>query len=162
MIPPRITLVASLTIGLLAVAACDTAAVITKPVASTNANVASIPLTTMAALLSGASEVPPTRSTGTGVVQATFDRQTRLLNWSITYSGLSGPATAAHFHGPAELGTNAPPVVPLSGSLESPIKGKAILTAAQVSDLIAGNWYLNLHTAANPGGEIRGQVTAKP
>ena len=65
--------------------------------------------------------------------------------------------TAAHFHGPAGAGVNAPPVVNLT-PLESPITGSAVLTDAQVADLKAGRWYINIHTAQNPKGEIRGQV----
>ena len=75
----------------------------------------------------------------------------------MTYAGLSGPATAGHFHGPASMGQNAGVVMPFA-SAASPIEGQQTLTAAQVDDLMAGKWYVNIHTAANPGGEIRGQV----
>jgi hypothetical protein len=51
--------------------------------------------------------------------------------------------------------------LPFAGSLDSPIKGTATLTAAQSADLLAGKWYVNLHTAANGGGEIRGQALVK-
>ncbi len=71
---------------------------------------------------------------------------------------MTGPVTAGHFHGPAAAGANAGVVVPFAGSLASPITGSATLTDAQIADLKAGKWYVNLHTAANPGGEIRGQV----
>lgn len=71
--------------------------------------------------------------------------------------GLSGPATAAHFHGPASAGANAGVVVPFANAA-SPIEGQATITAAQAADLMAGRWYANIHTAANPGGEIRGQM----
>lgn len=110
--------------------------------------------------LSAAKEVPPNASTGTGTLQANFDKQTSTLNWTVTYSGLTGPVRAAHFHGPSTTTTNSGVALGLSGSLESPIKGSAVLTAAQAADMLAGKWYLNLHTAANPGGEIRGQVDA--
>lgn len=84
------------------------------------------------------------------------------FTYSVTYKGLSGPATAAHFHGPADPGANAPPVVPIpSDKLASPIKGDATLTDAQAADLAAGKWYFNVHTAAHGPGEIRGQVTKK-
>jgi hypothetical protein len=114
------------------------------------------------ATLNGASEVPPTTSTGTGTATTTLDTATRKLTWDVTYSGLSGPAMAAHIHGPAAPGENAPVVVPLTGKLTSPIKGSKILSPAQVTDLEAGKYYVNIHTAANKAGEIRGQLTASP
>jgi hypothetical protein len=113
------------------------------------------------AALKGASEVPPNDSKGTGAVDATYDTATKKLSWGVTDSGMTGPATAAHFHGPAAVGANAPPVIPLSGSLTSPIKGDATLTDAQAADLQAGRLYFNIHTAAHPGGELRGQVVKK-
>jgi hypothetical protein len=64
----------------------------------------------------------------------------------------------AHFHGPAPVGVNAGVIVPVKGSVASPIRGEATLTPEQSADLLAGKWYFNVHTAANPGGEIRGQV----
>ena len=97
-----------------------------------------------------------------GAVQASFDKQTNLLTWSVSYSGLSGPVKAAHFHGPAVAGQNAGVVLGFSGSMDSPIKGSATLTAAQAADLLAGKWYVNLHTAASPAGEVRGQVLVAP
>jgi len=111
--------------------------------------------------LKGSAEVPANDSKGTGNLDASYDTTSKKLAWTITYSGTTGPATAAHFHGPAAAGANAPPVVPLSGSLTSPIKGDATLTDAQLADLQAGRWYLNLHTDANKGGELRGQVVKK-
>ena len=116
----------------------------------------------MMARLSGASEVPPVMSSASGTVEASLNKQTNELSWTVTYSGLSGPATGAHFHGPAMAGANAGVVVPMTGSLTSPIRGVASLTAAQVADLMAGKWYVNLHTVANPNGEIRGQIPARP
>jgi hypothetical protein len=112
------------------------------------------------ATLNGASEVPPTSSTGSGTLDATLDKSSNTLSWTLTYSGLTGAATAAHFHGPAAPGANAGVAVPFA-TVESPAKGQALLTPAQVEDLKAGTWYVNVHTAANKGGEIRGQVTAK-
>jgi hypothetical protein len=111
--------------------------------------------------LKGASEVPPNESKGTGNLDAAYDTTSKKLTYTVTYSGLTGPATAAHFHGPAAAGATAPPVVPISGAMTSPIKGEATLTDAQVADLQAGRWYLNVHTAANKDGEIRGQVVKK-
>ena len=114
--------------------------------------------TTLGAKLSGANEVPANSSPGSGTLEASLDKQTNVLTWTVTYAGLTGPVKAGHFHGPAAAGANAGVALGFSGSVESPIKGSATLTAAQLADLMAGKWYVNLHTAANPGGEIRGQV----
>jgi hypothetical protein len=116
----------------------------------------------VSAKLSGATEVPANASTGTGTLEGTLDKKTNVLTWTLTYSGLSGPAKAGHFHGPAAAGANAGVALGFTGSVESPIKGTATLTPAQVTDLTAGKWYVNLHTAANPGGEVRGQVVVAP
>jgi len=112
--------------------------------------------------LSGASEVPPVTSAGKGTATASLDTATKTLNWTVTYSGLSGPATAGHIHGPAAPGANAGVLVPFTGGLVSPIKRSANLTDAQISDLEAGRTYVNLHTADNKGGEIRGQLVRAP
>lgn len=112
----------------------------------------------ISAQLSGRNEVPPNNSPATGKLSATFNPETRTLKWSVTHEKLTGPVTAAHFHGPAGADQNAPPVVNFSSQLTSPIEGQAVLTSEQVKDLMAGKWYVNLHTAANPGGEIRGQA----
>ena len=110
------------------------------------------------ATLDAASEVPPKKSDGKGTMDGTIDTATKALSYTVTYSGLTGAATAAHFHGPAEPGANAGVMVPIAAPLASPIKGTATLTEAQLADFKAGKVYVNVHTAANPGGEIRGQV----
>ena len=110
--------------------------------------------------LSAAAEVPPNASNATGTLDATFDKSTSTLRWTLNYAGLSGPVTAAHFHGPAMAGANAGVAVPIPNAV-SPNAGSATLTPAQVADLMAGKWYVNVHTAAHPGGEIRGQLTAQ-
>ena len=117
--------------------------------------------THLRAALAGASEVPAVVSEGKGSVQATLNSTRTSVKWKITYSGLSGPVTGAHFHGPATAAENAGVVVPLAGSMKSPIMGNSKVTAEQAADLLAGKWYFNLHTAANPNGEIRGQVSLK-
>ena len=159
MIHCRTVLYSSLLVTLLGLGACSTKPMMPMmpmtPSTSTSAS-------TMTTRLSGASEVPPVASNASGTVELNLNKQTNELSWTVTYTGLSGPATGAHFHGPAMAGANAGVVVPMTGSLTSPIRGTASLTAAQAVDLMAGKWYVNLHTAANPNGEIRGQFPARP
>jgi hypothetical protein len=109
------------------------------------------------AQLTGHAESPPTKVVGKGVLVATLDTETRLLSYTVKYAGLSGPATMARFHGPAKGGQTAPPIIVVSDPA-SPISGHAALSAAQVFELEKGLWYFNVQTAANPDGEIRGQV----
>jgi hypothetical protein len=151
----RTLLTLSLVASTLALAACGSGPTATSAPAAMSTSVA------MTARLSAANEVPVNASMGKGMMQATFDKQTSMLSWTLTYSDLTGPVRAAHFHGPALAGANAGVALGLTGSLESPVKGSAVLTAAQVADVMAGKWYINLHTAANAGGEIRGQLVAK-
>ncbi len=110
------------------------------------------------AVMNGATEVPAKTTDGKGTVDATLDTATKVLTYDVTYSGLTGPATAGHLHGPADPGANAGVLVPFAAPLASPIHGTATLTDAQVTDLTSGKVYANIHTAANPGGEIRGQM----
>jgi hypothetical protein len=110
--------------------------------------------------LKGSEEVPAVTTKGTGTADLTYDTATKKLTWKVTFSGLSGPATAAHFHGPAEAGKNAGVAVPIAGTA-SPMDGSATLTDAQAADLAGAKLYVNIHTAANKGGEIRGQVVKK-
>jgi hypothetical protein len=115
--------------------------------------------------LSSAQQVPPVQTAGSGTVDLTYDPSTRVISWSITYSGLSSRVTMAHFHGPAGPGKNADVAVWLTkqGSpVESPIKGEATLTPDEAQQLMAGEWYVNVHTQEHPAGEIRGQVVVPP
>jgi hypothetical protein len=117
--------------------------------------------TTFKADLKGSSEVPPNTTGGTGAGTVTLDSATHKITWNVTFSGLTGPATAAHIHGPAPVGKNAGVMIWLSTKgkpATSPLSGSATLSAAQASDLMNGQCYINVHTAANPGGEIRGQL----
>lgn len=122
---------------------------------------ASAAMVNFTATMNAASEVPPKTSAGTGDVLATLDTATKTLTYTVTFMNLTGPATMAHFHGPALPGANAGIQVPLGNNPTSPIHGSKVLTNAQIADLMAGKWYVNVHTAANPGGEIRGQVMQK-
>jgi hypothetical protein len=117
--------------------------------------------TTFKADLKGPSEVPANTTSGSGTATVTLDPTTSEVTWNVTFSGLTGPATAAHIHGPAPAGKNAGVLVWLSAKgkqATSPLTGSAKLTAAQASDLTNGQCYVNVHTAAHPGGEIRGQL----
>ncbi|MER9304541.1 CHRD domain-containing protein [Mesorhizobium sp. M0293] len=109
------------------------------------------------ATLDGGQQNPPVTTKGKGTATLTFDTAKKKLSWNVKYSGLSGPATGAHIHGPAAMGANADPVIPFK-KLKSPIRGSETLTDAQAADLEAGKYYVNIHTSANQDGEIRGQI----
>src|SRR5437868_12645354 len=94
-----------------------------------------------------------------GDAAVTYDTTSKQATWRINYSGLSGAPTAAHFHGPAQPGANAGVAVPIPNPATTPVQGSATLTDSQAADLLGGRYYINIHTAANPGGEVRGQVT---
>jgi len=111
--------------------------------------------------LRSANEVPPIATSGGGSVDAAFNKDTMQLRWKVSYSGLTGNATAGHFHGPAALGANAGVVLGWANPITSGMEGSATLTTAQAADLMAGRWYANIHTAAHPGGEVRGQMTVR-
>src|SRR6202166_1135830 len=107
--------------------------------------------TTLKAGLKGTTEVPPHASPATGPAEATFNTETRVLTWTVTYAGLTGPAMGAHFHGPSEAGKNAGIVLPFK-TVQSPIEGTATLTEHQAADLLAGKGDANIHNQATPGG----------
>jgi hypothetical protein len=111
------------------------------------------------ATLSGSQEVPPAATTASGQAEVQYNSNTGMLSWKVSYTGLSGPATAGHIHGPAAAGANAGIVVPFGANVTAqPIAGEAKITAAQYGDLAAGLWYVNIHSQKFPGGEIRGQL----
>ncbi len=132
-----------------------TLAVSTLGLSSLAASAATVEYT---AKLAGPTEVPATDSKGTGMLTATYDTTTKKLQWAVDYSGLTGPATMAHFHGPADAKTAAPVMIPITGSLASPIKGEATLTDVQAEALTSGKMYFNIHTADHKPGEVRGQI----
>jgi len=118
-----------------------------------------IPLT---AQLTAHAEVPPNPSQAHGTAGLSLDTQSRNLAWTIHYAGMSAQLSAAHFHGPATTAGNAGILVPIDASKgQSPLTGFATLTQSQVDEVLAGRWYINLHTRTHPGGEIRGQVLRK-
>ncbi len=118
--------------------------------------------------LTGAAEVPPVEGAATGTAEVTLDTEAMTVAWTFTHEGLSGDMTGAHIHGPASATEAAPPVIdvlmePAEGTTEEmaeddAMAGSADITAEQAADLQAGNYYFNVHTEANPDGEIRGQL----
>ncbi len=112
---------------------------------------------TFAGTLTGGNEVPPKLTPAKGSATATLDTQTKILTYTVEYSDLTAAPTAAHFHGPADEGANAGVIVKFD-SAQSPISGTATLTDDQMSSLMGGKWYANVHSEANPAGEIRGQM----
>ena len=146
--PASRIILAAFAIALLAASGCS----MLKPKAS---------LVAFTTQLRATNQVPPIASQGNGSVDAVFNKETSEFRWKANFSGLSGPATAAHFHGPAAIGANAGVALPWTAPIRSPVEGRATLTPAQAADLLAGRWYANVHTAANPGGEVRGQMTVR-
>ena len=105
--------------------------------------------------MTGAAEVPPNDSAATGTAEVTLDTETKMVTWVYTHEGLSGDMTAAHIHGPAGPTESAPPVIDTSAET---MTGTSPITDAQVTELMAGTYYLNVHTEKYPDGEIRGQL----
>jgi hypothetical protein len=117
----------------------------------------------LSANLDGVSEVPPVESPATATATVWLDKDTGTVTWDVYWSGLSGPPTAAHLHGPASKTNRADVQVDLGGNgFVSPFRGSAQLTGEQAGQLLAGQWYINIHTTAHPDGEIRGQVLRQP
>lgn len=112
----------------------------------------------MMATLDSGQQVPPITEKAKGMAELSYDTESKKLNWTVTYSDLSGPAAAAHIHAPGGKGENAGVAIPFKDSLESPIVGSATLTEEQATELMGGKMYINIHTAAHKDGEIRGQI----
>jgi len=125
---------------------------------------------TFVATMTGAGENPPKDVPGVGVV--TIIKSSGAYKFKINFSGMTGPLTGAHIHGPAAAGVNAPIIVPFdvqgagtSGTLTGTFTSTNTGTISNDSlDVLMsnGNAYVNLHTAQNPGGEIRGQLLRQP
>jgi len=126
---------------------------------------------TFIAALNGASEVPPKAVLGTG--NASIVKNGATYTYTVTYTGMTGALTAAHIHGPAAVGVNASPIVTfnttgaaatgtLTGTFTATDNPAVISTDSLDKLMTSGNAYVNLHTAANIPGEIRGQLSRQP
>lgn len=119
----------------------------------------------LTASIDGAQETPPVATPATGSATITYDTATNLLSWTITFSGLIGTISNAHFHGPAPVGTPAGVRVGIpftAGVTSGTLIGSATLSEAFETELLSELWYINIHSTFRPGGEIRGQVTVVP
>jgi Cu/Zn superoxide dismutase len=113
------------------------------------------------AIVDAAQETPTNASTGTGWMTATIDTTANTISYYMAYTGLSGAVTAAHFHGNANY-TQGPAGVKVGLTVTaSPMTGTVGYSQADEGAILSGRWYVNLHTAANPGGEIRGQLSPR-
>lgn len=111
--------------------------------------------------LTGIQEVPAQKNAATGRIDVTYNKSNRILSYDLQFVGLSGNLVAGHFHANAPLGMNAPVLIPIPGLPASPtgsVKGSVTIPADKEKDLLNGLFYVNMHTAANPGGEIRAQI----
>jgi CHRD domain len=115
----------------------------------------------VSASLRNNTEVP--RAKGAPLAKGSFtgtyveNKSGATLTWKLTFSHLTGAAAAAHIHKGAR-GTSGPVVVPLCGPCKNGQTGKVHISKAVISALESGKAYVNVHTAKNPGGEIRNQI----
>jgi hypothetical protein len=149
----KLMLIVVLLAGMLVAASIATATTSTKPTRTTFKVKAALNIGQETGVVKGA------KAGAAGRFTATLNGTT--LTWRLTFTHLSGSATAAHIHVGARK-VAGPIVVPLCGPCTSPVTGSTSLTADQVRDLLRGRYYANVHTAKNPGGEIRGQITKAP
>lgn len=111
---------------------------------------------------SGSQEVPAVTESGTATLSGNYNRTTNKLDYSINWTGLTGDAVAAHFHGPATVGVGAGVLVPINlttNGINGKAEGSVVIADSVETALLDGKVYYNLHTALHPNGEIRGQVT---
>ena len=128
-----------------------------------SASVAQAAIVDLTASLDGAQAAAGagTGSAGTGTASMTLDTDSNLFSWEVEWSGLTGTVTVAHFHGAAPAGQNAGVQLGIDVS-SNPTIGSATISDTAKADLLAGLWYLNIHSTTSPGGEIRGQVQVVP
>jgi hypothetical protein len=120
---------------------------------------------TLSGNANGSQETPPVTTAANGTLSGTYNASTNTLQYAITWTGLSGAATAIHFHGPAVAGASASPIHDLFSQIiangtSGSAGGSIIIADTTEAHLLNGKIYYNIHTGANPNGEIRGQVQA--
>ncbi|GAB3635017.1 CHRD domain-containing protein [Hymenobacter arcticus] len=120
----------------------------------------------VSATLSPANEIPAVKTApaAAGTMTGTYDPTTKVLTYAVTFSGLTGNATAAHLHFGDTKHTTAAPTVPFAGvpaATSGTFNGTATLTPAQADSLVVGKLYANVHTPNNSGGEIRANLVVK-
>ena len=123
-----------------------------------------VPTMQLSGTLSASNEVPAVTASGTGSVTGTYTPSTKMLNYTITYAGLTGAPTGAHLHYGDAKHTTAAPTVPFSGlptTTSGSFSGTVTLTAMQADSLKANRIYANIHTSANGGGELRANLSVK-
>lgn len=113
--------------------------------------------------LGGNQEVPANNSTGKGTAEVSYNKETKMLSYTVNYEGLSDKASMAHIHGTAPKGANAGVVHDLTGKLQKETGGSfsdSVMIDGKLKEdsLLSGFYYFNIHTPKHPAGEIRGQI----
>jgi hypothetical protein len=140
------------------IAALAAAALVVSGVATGATHTKSATKMSFTAVLNIGQEKPVPKGTKSGAAgKFTATVNGTSVTWKLTFTHLTGPATAAHIHA-GKKGVPGPVVVPLCGPCTSPASGTGMLTAAQLNQMKSGAFYVNVHTAKNAGGEIRGQI----
>jgi hypothetical protein len=113
--------------------------------------------------MTGAQETPPVTTSATGSIDANYNRLTKTLSYTVTFSGLSDSAVAAHIHGLGELGVAAPVLQtfsPFPRRKEGSYSGSLVIDGVKFTEeyLLGGRYYINIHSKTFGNGEIRGQL----
>lgn len=122
-----------------------------------------VPTQQVSGTMSGSNEVPAVSASGSGTFTGTYTPSTKVLSYSMTYSGLTGAPTASHLHY-GNATHSGPVTLPLSNlptTTSGTFSGTVTLTAQQADSLAAGRIYSNIHTSTNSGGELRANLTLK-
>lgn len=111
------------------------------------------------ATLKGSEEVPAVTTDATGTFNATYNKDTKILTYTVTYTGIT--PTAWHIH-KAAVGVAGPVIFNFGQTFTSPFNAATVaMTTDQEADLMNGNYYVNIHSSKSPSGEIRGQLLKK-